>query len=167
VPESTANGHSRQPRPSDSSREFSFRPPPLPTPTPTTASVFSDEDVAIQLMRLTDPLATPLLSPSVVDEAEAEKDHSIPDTEKKTDSVEDPCKEEPQHSRCARCIHSKKGCDRKRPCSRCVQSGYEDWECTSDDERGTAQKRIAAIRRTSAIGRSTPARSVSRPRKSH
>jgi hypothetical protein len=109
-------------------------PPPLPTPTPTSASVISDEDVAIQLMRLTDPLATPILSPSVID---SETDVPPPSTAKAAD----------EHTRCTRCIASKKGCDRKRPCARCVRQGFEDAECMSDDEGGSARKKVAALRR--------------------
>src|SRR5277367_2753161 len=111
-------------------------PPPLPTPTPTSASVISDEDVAIQLMRLTDPLATPLLSPSVID---SENDFPVSTTS--TNGASD------EHGRCTRCIASKKGCDRKRPCGRCVQQGFDGTECTSDDEGGSARKKVAALRR--------------------
>lgn len=117
-------------------REGLFVQQSLPTPTPTSASVISDEDVAIQLMRLTDPLATPILSPSVTgDEEHEEKSLPVPGHDNK------------EHNRCTRCIASKKGCDRKRPCGRCVQQGLEEWECTSDDEKGSARKRVAALRR--------------------
>src|ERR1700737_2319506 len=120
---------------------------PLPTPTPTSASVISDEDVAIQLMRHTEPLATPLLSPSLADEDNA----SI---------YSDVIPREPSagHNRCTRCIASKKGCDRKRPCGRCVQQG-EDGECMSDDDKGSARKKISAMSRSTTIGRR-----VGRPR---
>jgi hypothetical protein len=40
-----------------------------------------------------------------------------------------------------------------------VQAGC-DTDCASDDEKGTAKKRIAALRRSTMIGRS-----VGRPRK--
>lgn len=131
---------------------YSYGNLPLPTPTPTTASVISDEDAAIQLMRLTDPLATPILSPSVVDE---ESDHqSVQEEAYKQIHAEQ------EHTRCTRCITAKKGCDRKRPCSRCVQAGCDESDCTSDDEKGSAKKRIAALRRSTIIGRS-----VGRPRK--
>lgn len=120
---------------------------PTPTTTSTSASVISDEDVAIQLMRLTDPLATPLLSPSV-----ASEEHETRDADETT--------AEEEHSRCTRCISSKKGCDRKRPCQRCVQQGIDDSDCVSDDEKGSARRKIAALRRSSAMGRN-----VGRPRK--
>jgi len=135
-----------------STNDILFGNQPLPTPTPTSASVISDEDVAIQLMRLTEPLATPILSPSVVDEdndlqsiQEEPSHHNHADVE---------------HGRCTRCISSKKGCDRKRPCQRCVAQGLEDWECASDDEKGSARKKIAALRRSTSMGRN-----VGRPRK--
>jgi hypothetical protein len=123
-----------------------FANPPLPTPTPTSASVISDEDVAIQLMRLTDPLATPILSPSVVDE------ENEPEQQAQTESSHPP-KADGEHSRCTRCIASKKGCDRKRPCGRCVQQGFEVEDCVSDDEKGTARKRVAALRRSTMMAR--------------
>lgn len=120
---------------------------PLPTPTSTSASVISDEDVALQLMRLNDPSATPILSPSIVDEEE----HEDPVLQSGA-----PQHQETNlgHSRCTNCITSKKGCDKKRPCGRCVQQGLEEWQCMSDDERGTARKKIAALRRSTMMGRS-------------
>src|SRR5271154_7142756 len=133
------------------SRDTLF-PPPLPTPTPTSASVISDEDVAIQLMRLTDPLATPLLSPSVISDPEEEEEQqqqSVPQQILPHTTSE--------HSRCTHCIASKKGCDRKRPCGRCVQQGFEVGECISDDEKGSARKRVAALRR---MGRSVGNRKI-------
>ncbi len=133
-----------------STQDLSFSNQVYATPTPTTAStsasVISDEDVAIQLMRLTDPLATPLLSPSVASEEHETRDASETTAE--------------EHSRCTRCISSKKGCDRKRPCQRCVHQGIDDSDCVSDDEKGSARRKIAALRRSSATGRN-----VGRPRK--
>jgi Fungal Zn(2)-Cys(6) binuclear cluster domain len=139
-----------------STRDGLFLNQPLPTPTSTSASVISDEDVAIQLMRLTDPLATPILSPSVVDE------------ENDTNSIQDEPSQSSsstiEHSRCTHCISSKKGCDRKRPCSRCVQQGFEEWQCTSDDEKGTAKRKIAALRRSTMMGRTIGrSRRIARP----
>jgi hypothetical protein len=124
-----------------SPRDRIFSTQTLPTPTPTSASVISDEDAAIQLMRLTDPLATPLRSPSIIDEEE----HDTPVVAQE--------EQKHQHNRCTRCIGSKKGCDRKRPCSRCVQQGFEEWECKSDDERESARKKVAALRRSTMMGR--------------
>lgn len=135
-----------------STQDISFGNQAYATPTPTTAStsasVISDEDVAIQLMRLTDPLATPLLSPSVASEDPDIKESS------------EPTGDEGEHSRCTRCISSKKGCDRKRPCHRCVQQGVDEVDCVSDDERGSAKRKIAALRRSTMMGRH-----VGRPRK--
>lgn len=131
---------------SKSTRDPSYGNQAYATPTPTSASVISDEDVAIQLMRLTDPLATPLLSPSV-----ASEEHETIDSEFAADE---------EHSRCTRCIATKKGCDRKRPCLRCVHQGVEEADCVSDDESGTAKRKIAALRRSTMVGRG-----VGRPRK--
>lgn len=117
--------------------------PSLPTPTPTTASVISDEDAAFQLTRLRDPLATPLQSPSIIDEEDGAGD--LP--------AETGPTVEGEHSRCTRCIGAKKGCDRRRPCGRCVAQGFEVG-CVSDDEVGTARRKVAALRRSSMIGRS-------------
>jgi len=119
---------------------------PLPTPTPTSASVISDEDVAIQLMRLTDPLATPLLSPSILSNEEDHHEQMSPPNIPTTTTVQS------SHSRCTRCIASKKGCDRKRPCSRCIQQGFEEEDCVSDDEKGSARKRVAVLRRMGRNG---------------
>ena len=130
-----------------STQDISFSGQAYATPTPTTASVISDEDVAIQLMRLTDPLATPLLSPSVASEENEAKESPEPAGEE-------------EHSRCTRCISSKKGCDRKRPCNRCIQQGVDEADCVSDDERGSAKRKIAALRRSTMMGRH-----VGRPRK--
>jgi hypothetical protein len=93
-------------------------------------------------MRLTDPLATPILTPSVID---SENDIPLSTTAKAPD----------EHSRCTRCIASKKGCDRKRPCGRCEQQGFKDADCMSDDEGGSARKKVAALRR---IGRGSVGR---------
>lgn len=133
---------------------------PLPTPSSTAASVFSDEDVAIQLMRLqSDPLATPttILSPKFHDDT--------PPPRTQSESFQTP-KTESEHSRCTRCIASKKGCDRKRPCGRCVAQGFGEDACLSDDEKGTARKRVAQLRRSSTLmrksfskGRKPPPRS--------
>lgn len=94
-------------------------------------------------MRLTDPLATPLPSQSVIDDEEEAHRHES----------EDHTHVSEEHSRCTRCIATKKGCDRKRPCSRCVQQGFEEWECKSDDEKGSARKKVAAMRRSTLIGK--------------
>jgi len=133
---------------------------PLPTPASTAASVFSDEDVAIQLMRLqSDPLATPttILSPKFHD------DTPSPGTQSEFSQLP---KAENEHSRCTRCIASKKGCDRKRPCGRCVSQGFDENTCVSDDEKGSARKRVAQLRRSSTLmrklfskGRKPPPRS--------
>jgi hypothetical protein len=96
-------------------------------------------------MRLTDPLATPLLSPPIIEEPETTLEKPETKIESKVDGEE--------HSRCTSCIAKKKGCDRKRPCSRCVQQGFEEWECTSDDEKGSARKKVAALRRSTMMGR--------------
>jgi hypothetical protein len=96
-------------------------------------------------MRLTDPLATPLLSPTIIEEPETVFEKPETKIESKADGEE--------HSRCTRCIAKKKGCDRIRPCSRCVQQGFEEWECTSDDETGSARKKVAALRRSTMMGR--------------
>lgn len=117
----------------------------LPTPTPTSASVISDEDVAIQLIRLTDPLATPILSPCVLD--------SEPETQSSRVDSFQASQEENPHGRCTRCISSKKGCDRKRPCGRCLQQGFDDSSCHSDDEKGSARKKVAAMRRSTMMGK--------------
>jgi len=119
--------------------------PPLPTPGPTSASVISEEDAAIQLMRLIDPLAiTPILSPVTGDDltervSEIESSHEI--------------NGDGGHTRCTLCIVSKKGCDKKRPCGRCVQLGIDPQDCVSDDERGSAKRKVAARRRSSMFTR--------------
>jgi len=155
--------------PSQSTRTISPRDtkpfPSLPTPTPTSASVISDEDAAIQLMRLTDPLATPLLSPSIIDENEEHMHHTeasgmgrekgVVPGERGAGDADFAVEEE--HSRCTRCIGAKKGCDRRRPCGRCVGQGFEN-DCISDDEIGTARRKVAALRRSSMIGRSIVSR---------
>ena len=37
-------------------------------------------------------------------------------------------------ARCTRCKKTKKGCDRKRPCQRCVEAGLQAWECIGEEE---------------------------------
>ena len=141
--------------------------PCLPTPTPTNASVISDEDAAFQLTRLRDPLATPLLSPSIIDEDKEPPPPDAPAVVADHALGEEAAGEKPvreggvvgdEHSRCTRCIGAKKGCDRRRPCGRCDAQGFESG-CCSDDEVGTARRKVAVLRRSSMIGRSVLSKS--------
>ena len=125
---------------------------PLPTPTSTIASAISEEDVAMQLIRLqSDPLATPstILSPRIQDDTPSPRTQSDLFQLAKAQVAT----QESEHSRCTKCIASKKGCDRKRPCGRCVAQGLDESGCFSDDERGSARKRVAQLRRSHTLMR--------------
>lgn len=101
----------------------------LPTPANT---ICSDEDAAMFLMRLSDPTLPALHTPT-----------QTPSATSTTPSDEGISRNQAR-PRCARCKKTKKGCDRKRPCKRCVDAGCEDG-CHSADESGKKTRRRTSL----------------------
>lgn len=81
-------------------------------------------------------------------------------------NIDDSSSNNVQRARCTRCKKAKKGCDRKRPCSRCVASGLGPEDCISE---GEADLRMGVNGLGSSLGRQRkrkPSINKGRPRKS-
>ena len=143
-------------------------------PTPATLSVISDEDVAMQLIRLGGN--SPSVNSSTFTTSGTPRYRTDGDSistssgmivttpqagdalRAATNGVAAPTMGAPplptgaySGARCIRCKKTKKGCDRRRPCQRCIDAGLEPWECVSEAEttksRGGFRRRRGVDRR--------------------
>ncbi|OLL23155.1 putative transcriptional regulatory protein [Neolecta irregularis DAH-3] len=123
-------------------RSHSLRLQHLPTPAPTTISAISDEDVARTLISLGEisPPKLPLDdrdSFSLSDPLTESDKGSL--YEAPVPAIEMPPPPPKLAARCARCKKSKKGCDRSRPCARCLSAGCADG-CITDEDENTPKR---------------------------
>ena len=143
-------------------------------PTPATLSVISDEDVAMQLIRLggnspsvnsstfttsgtphyrTDGDSMSTSSGMIVTTPQASDALRAATNGLAAQNMGAPPLPTGAYSgaRCIRCKKTKKGCDRRRPCQRCMDAGLDPWECVSEAEttksRGGFRRRRGADRR--------------------